>query len=120
MYEKVMFLLPRIFCFFFGLEGPVLSSLTENGPKRGPNCAADVPVQGAARARASYRSIISTIGNPFWFNWDQEGSKPKKSHQSTKAAGPDPAARPKILRTLEGRDLGGRRGGWRENDKRFG
>ena len=27
-----------------------------------------------AHARAPYRSIISTIGNPFWLNWDQEGS----------------------------------------------
>ena len=25
-----------------------------------------------ARARASYRSIIGTIGNPFWLNWGQE------------------------------------------------
>ena len=35
-------------------------------------------------ARALYRSIISKIGNPFLPNWDQEGQKPKKSHQSKK------------------------------------
>ena len=28
-----------------------------------------------ARARASYRNISCTIGNPFWHDWDQEGSK---------------------------------------------
>ena len=33
-----------------GLEGPVLFSLTENGPKWGPNCADGVSVRGA-RAR---------------------------------------------------------------------
>ena len=38
---------------FSGLEGPVLSGLTENDPKSGPNC----------------------IGTPFWSNWDQEGSQ---------------------------------------------
>ena len=42
-----MFLLPGI---FEGLDGPVISSLTENGPKLGPNCVDDVPVRGA-RAR---------------------------------------------------------------------
>ena len=36
------------------------------------------------------------VGNQFWLNWDQEGQKPKKSYQSMKAAGPAPAARPKI------------------------
>ena len=35
---------------FLGFEDPVLSSLTESGPKWGPNCADHVPVQGA-RAR---------------------------------------------------------------------
>ena len=78
-----------------GLEGPVLFSLTENGPKWGPNCADGVSVRGA-RARASYNSIISTIGNTFLPKWDQEGQTCKKSHQSTKAAGSAPAARPKI------------------------
>ena len=32
-------------------------------------------------ARASYRNISCTIGTPFWLDWDQEGSKPKESHQ---------------------------------------
>ena len=71
---------------FLGLEGPALSSSLEDGPKWVPNCADDVPVRGG-RARASYRSIISTIGNPFLPNWDQGGQKTKKSYQSTKAAG---------------------------------
>ena len=34
-----------------------------------------------ARARASYRNISCTIGNPFWHDWDQEGSKNKETHQ---------------------------------------
>ena len=37
-----MFLLPGVFS---GLEGPALSSLTESGPKWGPNCA-DASVRG--------------------------------------------------------------------------
>ena len=32
---------------FLGIEDPVPSNLTESGPKRGPNCADDVPVRGA-------------------------------------------------------------------------
>ena len=31
--------------------------------------------EARARARASYRNISCTIGNPFWHDWDQEGSK---------------------------------------------
>ena len=35
-----------------------------------------------ARAHASYRKIIGTIGTPFYLNEDQEGSKKtKESHQ---------------------------------------
>ena len=49
-----------------GFEGPLFCSLIENGSKTGPNDADDVPAQGArARARASYRSIISTVGTHF-------------------------------------------------------
>ena len=57
--------------------------------------------------RASYRSIIGTIGNPFWLNWGQEESKtqgnpsklmltnpkqPKKTTTSAKPrlSGPEP------------------------------
>ena len=57
-----MLLLPGM--FFLGFEDPVFSSLTEIGPKWGPNC-----------VRASYKNIISTIGTPFWLDWDQEGLK---------------------------------------------
>ena len=68
-----MFFLPGCFVLL-GFEDPVLSSLTESGPKWSPNCADDVPVRGA-RARASYRNISCSIGTPFCLDWDQEGSK---------------------------------------------
>ena len=58
---------------FRGLEGPVLFSLLKTAQNEVPI----VPMMFLyeARARASYRSIIGTIGNPFWLNWGQEESK---------------------------------------------
>ena len=47
---------------FLGFEDPDLSSLIESGQKWGPNCADDVPVRG-------------TRACPFWFDWEQKGSK---------------------------------------------
>ena len=50
---------------FRGLEGPVLFSLTKKGPKMSQLCRRCFCTR-RARACASYRSIIGTIGNPFW------------------------------------------------------
>ena len=48
--------------------------------------------EARARARAhcteASSAQLGTHFNIFLPNWDQEGQKPKKSHQSTKAAGP--------------------------------
>ena len=69
---------------FSSLERPVPSSLAEIGSKWGPSCADDVPVRGArARACPSYRSTISTIGTPFWPDWDQEGSRTQEKPSRT-------------------------------------
>ena len=78
MSEAIIDGFPWVFC-------PSWSQSSQNG----------VPIV-QLMLRASYRSIISTTGNSFSPNWDQNGQKPKKSYQSTKAAGPASAAMPTI------------------------
>ena len=72
-----MFLLPGM-VFHLGFEEPVVSSLTESGPKWGPNCADNVAVRGA---RASYRNISAQLGPNFGLIGTKKGQKPTESHQ---------------------------------------
>ena len=68
MLLKMMFLLPQV------LEGPVLFSFVENGPKWSPDCADNVPVRGARAGTSS-----AQLGHHFGFIRTRRGQKAKNS-----------------------------------------
>ena len=47
---------------FLGLEGLVPSTLIQNEPKWGPNCADDVPVRGRNITSIIWEPILASLG----------------------------------------------------------